>query len=92
MYFFTAVIVCAIFIVLVSLLDRLEAGVFEESFDEKLMYDDNMIIELIDAACDVLGKCFAVTSFYEWHHFDKKSHQTLFVEGKVIFTKLCDVV
>lgn len=35
---------------------RLEAGVFEESFDEKIIYDDNMIHELIDAAAEHLGK------------------------------------
>lgn len=49
---------------------RLEAGVFEESFDEKLMYDDNMIIELIDAACEVLGKqkeCFSVVSLPQYY-------------------------
>ena len=34
----------------------MEAGVFEESFDEKIVYDDNMIHELIDAAADVLGE------------------------------------
>jgi len=39
---------------------RLEAGVFEDSFDDKINYDDNMIIELIDAASEVLGISFCV--------------------------------
>ncbi|XP_065668357.1 guanylate cyclase soluble subunit beta-1 isoform X3 [Hydra vulgaris] len=33
---------------------RMEAGVFEDSFDEKMVYDDNMIFEIIDAACEIL--------------------------------------
>ncbi|XP_057314903.1 guanylate cyclase soluble subunit beta-1-like isoform X2 [Hydractinia symbiolongicarpus] len=33
---------------------RMEAGVFEDSFDGKMVYDDNMIFEILDAACEVL--------------------------------------
>ena len=34
----------------------MEAGMFDESFEDKELYDDNMTYEIIDAACDVLGK------------------------------------
>ena len=34
---------------------RMEAGVFEDSFDDKTVYDDNMIYEILDAASEVLG-------------------------------------
>merc|ERR1712013_66362 len=33
---------------------RMEAGMFDESFEDKELYDDNMTYEIIDAACDVL--------------------------------------
>lgn len=33
---------------------RMEAGVFEDSFDDKTVYDDNMIYEILDAASELL--------------------------------------
>ena len=54
----------------------MEAGVFEDSFDEKMIYDDNMIFEIIDAACEVLGMCnLLVQSYFKnfYHVFNCNS-------------------
>ena len=36
---------------------------FEESFDDKTVYDDNMIYEILDAACEVLGMFIILSSW-----------------------------